>query len=317
MKTRKFIAVLMLSALTTGIFAQPQVKRTQLTEEQKEQMTEVREKYAPKMQELRNELRVKKAEQDALLSKKIVDEKAVYANIDATAAIKTEMLKNTAALRGEMKEICPNDGQGQFAGRQHLNGPRNGMGQGQGQRPRNGQGYAQGKGQTAQQGQMQGSGQGNGVKQGAHQKQAYAQGRGQGNRAGNKQGMGQGRGQEYGNRGLRGNGQGLNQGRGFGLDLTEEQQAKMTEIKTAHFWGIQETQSEIELLKAQNADAEAKVESIDELSALQTKLAKQKMAMRLEMRDVLTEEQLMTVVAKQDQRGRRGGNARMHHGRRI
>lgn len=267
---------LVLSTITTGIFAQARPQAKQLTEEQKEQMKEVKEKYTPTISELRQEMKVSATEQKVLLSSKKINEKAIYANIDKMGALKADMHKQMLAMRGEMKTICPEAGKG--------NGPRRGMHQNSSDKvERMHQGKSSQKGQSAQ------SNKG---------KQQRAQGKSM------KQGQAcQAKGS-----------QGEQKGKGSMLKLSDEQKEQMAAIKKAHFWDIQETQNEIALLKAKNTSPEDQLKSLDQISNLQTTLAKQKMAVKLETMQVLTEEQRMMMIAK---KGNQKGNNRGQKGKRA
>lgn len=284
-----------MSTIITSVFAQARPQTQQLTEEQKEQMQEVKEKYAPAISEFRQEIRVVSTEQHGLLTSKIIDEKAIYANVDKMGQLKGDMQKQTLTMRSEMQEVCPFDRQTLRQGR--VMGNRQGlgsMGNHQGRNntannnqrlhqngPRNGQGMQNGQGTNARKTGMNNS------------SKIYAQ-KGQQNKPGNKgQGM---------QRGVRGQGQVLGANVGNGeknfLNLSIEQAEELSEIKTSHFWTIQETQNEIALLKAKNSSSEDQLKSIDEVNTLQTTLAKQKMALKLETMKVLTEEQRMMLIAK-------------------
>jgi len=280
MKTRKIITVLMLSALTTGIFAQNRENKTPISEEQKTQLKEVRDKYSPKMKELAQELKYKQAEQDVLLSSEKVNEKAIYANIEEIGKLRLAMQENALAMRAEMKDICPMDGMREF---QKQRGPR-----------------------QMKQGDKDGQGRGNmRAAEGKKGKQEAAKGEPKGNKAqmaqnceqGPKKGEGPKEGMRQG---------GKRQGPAIDLNLSEEQKTAIAEIKKEHFWDIQEIQNEIKLLKAKNSSIEDQLASAKEMNALYTELAKEKMAVKLEVREVLSEEQLMKVIAKQGMKDGKG-----------
>ena len=272
---------LVLSTITTGFFAQGRQQANSATAEQKEQMKEVKEKYSPELTELRNELRLVSTEQRVLLSSKEINEKAIYANIDKMGQLKTDMHKQTLAMHGEMKTICPAAGKKHGAKQgQQMKGERKGAKMGEGKTPQRGHQAQAQNSQRPQKGQ-----QNKGMKQGAKQ----------------------------GNEGQSNCTQGPRKGENSRLKLDIEQTEQIAEIKAAHFWKIQETQNQIALLKAKNTSPEAQLASIDDISSLQTQLAKQRMAVKLETLKVLTEEQRMQMIAMHQ--GKKGHGQDKGHNR--
>lgn len=300
MKKRTITLLVAAAAAVTGLIAQPNANRQALSQEQKEQMQEIREKYAPKIKEIKDDIRLKQVEQKTLLASKEVDEKAVYATIDAIGELKTSLHQETTSLRNEMKEVCPNANK-MMAYKHGNRGPKQGQAyrKGNGQGPNNnnmrkGQGQAQ-RGQGVGQGQdrprmQQGQGMHNNNR--PNKQKAYANGQG----PRHQQGMQQGR---------------QGQGMIFGANckLTDEQKTALAEIRKKHFWDIQETQNELALLKAKNTTVEERQAAYAEVNALQTKLAKQRMAQKLELMEQLTEEQRMQMISKKNHRKHRGPRA--------
>lgn len=258
--------MLVMSSITTGIFAQQRSEGKQITEEQKEQMKAVRDKYSPKMAEIKNEMHVIMTEQKALLSSKSIDEKAVYANIDKMGILKTDMQKQMLSMRSEMKTICPEMSECK-GGKRH-----------QAQ-----QGGEKGKQMHGEKGGKRGQGE---AKQ--CEGQCKAKDTPKKEQSCSKEQCSKA--EARGNKGHK----------GAKLDLTDEQKAEVAEIKKAHFWTIQELENEISVLRAKAKGAEDQLASIDEISALQTKLAKEKMSVKLEVIDILTEEQRMKSIAMYD-----------------
>lgn len=302
MKKRTITLLVAAAAAVTGLIAQPNANRQALSQEQKEQMQEIREKYAPKIKEIKDDIRLKQVEQKTLLASKEVDEKAIYATIDAIGELKTSLHQETSSLRNEMKEVCPNadkmmayrnGNRGQMQGQAY----RKGNGQGPNNaNMHNGQGKAQ-RGQGVGQGQArQGMQQGQGMRNNNHPNKQKAYANGQGPR--HQQGMQQ-RGMQQGRQG---------QGMMFGANckLTDEQKTALTEIRKKHFWDIQETQNELALLKAKNTTAEERQAAYAEVNALQTKLAKQRMAQKLEVMEQLTEEQRIQMINRMNHKKHRG-----------
>lgn len=289
MKNKVIMMALVMSTITTGIFAQARPQTKELTDAQKEQISNVKEKYAPAISNLRQEIRVISTEQHGLLTSKTIDEKTIYANIDKMGQLKADMQKQTIAMRSEMKELCPlaKKGQGMHqskTAKKHINGKR----QNQGNQVNSNQKVHQKGAQNAQ--CMSPKGQ-----------KTYAV-KGEQNRNNNK-----GQGIQKNGRG-QGNKRNANSPRHENLlKLSTEQTEEIAQIKKAHFWEIQETQNELALLKVKNANAEEQVKAVDEINALQTKLAKQKMSIKLETMQVMTEEQRMIVIAK---KGRHQGQSK-------
>ena len=288
---------LVMSTITTGIFAQARQQNKQLTEEQKEQMEAVKSEYLPAISELRQEMKVISTEQRILLSSQNIDEKSIYANIDKMGKLKVDMKKQTLAMRGDMQEICPLDAKGSRQGMRPTRMHQNNDGKGQ-KTARNGEGMHQGgmKMQNNQQGDVKGQ-----KRTDAPKMMAQNKGMEKGDKA---QGMKEGRGKQQ-LMGAKGN---EGRSRNF-VNLSVEQKDEIAEIKRSHFWTIQETQNEIALLNAKSQSVEDQLKTVEKIGALQTKLEKQKMAEKLETMQVLTEDQRMKMIAS---RGHDRGQDRGH-----
>jgi len=98
------------AAGTTSLFAQQgrkgrNMQKSTLSEEQKEQMKEVRIKHASKTKDLRNELNELQARQKTLVSANQPNKKEVYANIDKMSSIKKELNLTRIDMRLEMRSF--------------------------------------------------------------------------------------------------------------------------------------------------------------------------------------------------------------------
>lgn len=298
MKNKVIMMALVMSTITTGIFAQARPQTKTLTDAQKEQISEIKEKYAPAISELRQEIRITSTEQHGLLTSKTIDEKAIYANIDKSGQLKADMQKKTLAMRGEMMEICPFNSQARNQSIHKGNMPEKrayNKRQDQNKQGQNTQGLHQKRSQNTQSMSSKG-------------KKAYAA-KGQQNHGKTKgQGM---------QKGVRGQGNNINANSPRQtnlLKLSPEQTAEMAKIKKEHFWEIQETQNALALLKVKNVSLENQLKAVDEISALQTKLTKQKMGLKLATMKVLTEEQRIMTIAKRGHNQGHGKSQRPNNG---
>lgn len=272
------VAIAMMT-ITTGAFAQGREKSDQLTDAQKEQMKEVKEKYAPTIKELRSELHIATTQQKVLLSSQEIDEKAIYANIDKMGELKADMQKQTLAMRTEMKDICPEACKGQHGNKA---------------RAQKGNNSKEGKGGHARAAKE-------GKKEGMSKRPQHGEQLAKCDAKGGSQKCQKG-GAEKGQK-----------GQDCKLKLNTEQTDQIAEIKKAHFWKIQEIENEITLAKAKGNKEDAKM--IAEINALQTELAKERMAVKLETIKILTEEQRMQMIAMKSEKGRGHGKQRQHQQR--
>jgi Spy/CpxP family protein refolding chaperone len=105
------------------------------------------------------------------------------------------------------------------------------------------------------------------------------------------------------------------QGRSFALDLTDEQKAKMEDLRLEQYKAMKPLRNEMNelrakkqtLMSADEVDVKAVHKIIDEQTALSNQMQKLQLEHRLAVRSILTEQQRM----KMDQAG---GFGRMGHG---
>lgn len=97
------------------------------------------------------------------------------------------------------------------------------------------------------------------------------------------------------------------------LDLTDEQQQQMKDLRLAHLKKTSETQSQMKIKKA---ELEAAIKSeksvdqlIDEIGKLENKLLEARIKHRIDMRNVLDDDQKIVFDQMADRQPRRG-----HHG---
>ena len=110
------------------------------------------------------------------------------------------------------------------------------------------------------------------------------------------------------------------------LDLTEEQQTQIKDLRLAHIKGVKPLQDQMvenmahnrTLMNAENPDMKAINNNIDERTELQNKLAKLNADFRVKFRSVLTEEQQLMIGSRGGRFGGQGfygrggrGNFRM------
>lgn len=117
-----FILIL-LTALTTGIYAQrgyrsqvwPVEKERQipevrgLTEEQQEQIKNLRTDYLKDIQPLKNELKINKAKLDALLTEDNPDMNEINKLIDDNGKIQTELRKKQVSHQMEIRNLLSDE----------------------------------------------------------------------------------------------------------------------------------------------------------------------------------------------------------------
>lgn len=272
-----------LMALSIGIFAQNQPQNKQLTEEQKEQLDNIHKKYAQDINDINDELRYAKAEQQVLFSSKTIDEKAIYANIDKIGELRTKLQKQTLTMQSEMKKICPIERQEFIPNFQRGPRQRNGA---RGRRP------GMQDDATPNNNKMQ--------DENATAQNHFAQKNPQRGNANQKERM-----QYKKQNPERGNGPKCHPDNGMffaeQLNLKPEQKTQIETIKKEHFWDIQETKNQLTLLEAQNSNPEDLLNATDEINTLRTKLSKQEMTVKLEIINVLTEEQRMKMIENREQ----------------
>lgn len=251
---------------TTSLYAQRgqrqgrNAKRPVLSEEQKDQMKDVRIKYASETKDLKNQLNELQAHQQTLVSATKPNKSEVYANIDKMGAIKKELNLKRLDMRLDMRSSL-NEEQLMCAGN------RSGR-------------YA--------------------MKRGQKHVQRGKQGMRQGRRQGNFQAA---EGKQFAQRGQREN-RGQMQ-RGNMLNFSEEQKDQMQELRIAHLKDTKSLRDEAEVLRmkqrqmmtSENPDKNMLVSNVNDLSKIQTQLAKKRFDNRLEMRKILDEDQLVLFLS--------------------
>lgn len=263
---------------TTGLYAQRgqqqgrNAKRPVLSEEQKDQMKEVRIKYASETKDLKNQLNELQAHQQTLVSANKPNKNEVYANIDKMGAIKNELNLKRLDMRLDMRSSL-NEEQLMCAGNRF---GKHGMKKGKKQAQRGKQGMRQGR----EQGRRQGNFQDNEGKQFAQRGQR--ENRGQMQRGGKKQMQ-----------------------RGNMLNFSEEQKDQMQELRIAHLKDTKSLRDEAEVLRlkqrqmmtSENPDKNMLASNVNDLSKIQTQLAKKRFDNQLEMRKILDEDQLVLFLS--------------------
>ncbi len=122
---------------------------------------------------------------------------------------------------------------------------------------------------------------------------------------------------------------GAGYGMGFGLNLTEDQQNQMKEMRIAHMKEVQPVRDQLMELKAhqrtlmntETPDQKSINKNIDEMTKLQNKLMKMGSGFHLKVKSILTDEQKVLMQSGQGQFGKFGqgmkgrrGNCMMNNG---
>lgn len=109
---------------------------------------------------------------------------------------------------------------------------------------------------------------------------------------------------------------GAGYGMGFGLNLTEDQQNQMKEMRIAHLKDVQPVRDQLvelkahqrTLMNAEKPDQKSINKNIDEMTKLQNKLMKMGSEFRLKVTSILTDEQKVLMQSRQGKgRGHRMG----------
>ena len=113
-----------------------------------------------------------------------------------------------------------------------------------------------------------------------------------------------------------GQGYGYNAGicTGFGLNLTEDQQNQMNEMRVAHMKTVQPVRDQLlelrahqrTLMNAENTDQKVINKNIDEITKLQNKLMKVGSEFQLKVKSILTDEQKVMMQSRQGRFGNFG-----------
>jgi hypothetical protein len=224
-----------------------------LSDEQKEQMKEVRVKYAKESLDIKNELNELRAKQKTLVSAENPNKKEVYANIDKMTSLKKELQLQRLDMRLEMNSFLSDEQLLRIDAK---------------------------------------LGHGKGMKQARGGKQRMADGRMHGKR--NKGHM---KGQKGMQDGMR---------KGNMLDLSEEQQSKMKELRLAHMKDTKSLRDEAEelrlkqrnLMTDENPDKKVLIANVKRLADIQNALAKKRYEHQMEVREILDEDQLVIFMSR-------------------
>lgn len=235
-------------------------KGIEYSDQQKEQIKNSKIEFAKATKDLKNKLNELRAQQTTLMSAEKPDLKAIYANIDQVSDLKNKLKKEQLGMRLDVKSVLTDEQKVAMA-----NNPKRNEGMRQG-----------GKGKM-----------GNG--------QASMRGNGDCSNRGFANGEGRGNGKGFGSKGMKQGQQNNNW-----MNLSDEQKAKMQELRTAHMQESKSLRDEAEevqlkqkhLMTSQNIDEKLIMANIDRLSGIQNKLAKMKVDHKMEVRKILTEDQL-------------------------
>lgn len=256
-------------------------KGIEFSDQQKEQIKQSKIEFAKATKDLKNELNEIQAQQKTLLSAEKPDLKAIYANIDEATDLKNQLKKEQIAMKLDVKSVLTDDQKVMMANRPMR---KKGMRQAGKGRMGNGQARKCGNATCSNSGFGKGEGRGNG------------NGKGSGSK-----GMKQGR-----------------QNNNW-MNFSDEQKAQMKEFRTAHMEESKSLRDEVEelqlkqkhMMSSENIDEKSIMENIDHLSGIQNKLAKMKVDHKMEIRKILTEDQLSLFLSHSGM-GRSFGNGNKH-----
>ena len=260
-------------------FKQGDDKSIGLSEEQKEQMKEARIVYAKATLDLKNEMGEVKAKQKTLLSAEKPNMNQIYANVDKISDLKNQLMKEEIEMKLDIRTFLTEEQRVKMAHRsKHKKGAKQG---GKGQ---------MGKAHRANQGGQGGMRNGEGLAQGGKRGKGFQQ------KAGKQ----------------------MRQERNL-LDLSDEQKEQMKELRLAHLKDTKELKNELEVIRlkqkhlmtAENIDKNAIMKNVDRLSGVQNQLAKKGIDHKMEVREILTEDQLVLFMTHS--KGKRGAAKRHQH----
>lgn len=243
-----------------------------MTSQQQSQMNTLRMDYLKQTQETRNLLMEKRAHQKTLISQNEPDVKAINANIDEMTALQEKLMKKKIQMRVDRNEILTPEQKVMAMG----------CGFGAGMKSRRDGMHARGKGYRAG---------GKSMRNAKHK----------GMRApGGKKGM---RGQAA-QRGLRHD----------MIKLSDEQRGQMTNLRMEQIKTMQPMKNEMRelqvkqknLLSVLEPDVKALMSNAGEIASLKNKMMKQGVAHRLQVRNVLTEDQRVLWDSRPHKRGMQG-----------
>ncbi|MDE5418622.1 periplasmic heavy metal sensor [Labilibaculum sp. DW002] len=237
-----------------------------LNEVQKEQMKEARIAFAKATIDLKNELGELHAKQRTLFSAEKPNMKEIYANADKISELKNQIKKEEIGMKLDIRSFLTEEQQMKMAKHsKHRKGVmRDKKGQ-MGQANRAEMGRAKQGMRKGDRGEQQGK-KGYGIKQKA------------GKQMGKDRNM---------------------------LDLSDEQKAQMKEIRVAHLKETKELKNELEVIRlkqkhlmtAEKVDKNSIMDNIDRLSNIQNQLAKKQIDNKMEIREILTEDQLVLFMS--------------------
>ncbi len=237
-----------------------------LNEVQKEQMKEARIAFAKATIDLKNELGELHAKQRTLFSAEKPNMKEIYANADKISELKNQIKKEEIGMKLDIRSFLTEEQQMKMAKHsKHRKGVmRDKKGQ-MGQANRAEMGRAKQGMRKGDRGEQQGK-KGNGIKQKA------------GKQMGKDRNM---------------------------LDLSDEQKAQMKEIRVAHLKETKELKNELEVIRlkqkhlmtAEKVDKNSIMDNVDRLSNIQNQLAKKQIDNKMEIREILTEDQLVLFMS--------------------
>ena len=237
-----------------------------LNEVQKEQMKEARIAFAKATIDLKNELGELHAKQRTLFSAEKPNMKEIYANADKISELKNQIKKEEIGMKLDIRSFLTEEQQMKMAKHsKHRKGVmRDKKGQ-MGQANRAEMGRAKQGMRKGDRGEQQGK-KGYGIKQKA------------GKQMGKDRNM---------------------------LDLSDEQKVQMKEIRVAHLKETKELKNELEVIRlkqkhlmtAEKVDKNSIMDNVDRLSNIQNQLAKKQIDNKMEIREILTEDQLVLFMS--------------------
>ena len=263
------VASLLMSMGASGVNAQANkfakaycTKGITLSDQQKEQVKEAKIEFAKATKDLKNEMNELRAHKKTLMSAEKPNLKAIYFNIDKASDLKTRLKKEQLAMKLDMKSILTDKQKAMVANRPMRN---KGM-------------------RLGGKGKMKNS-QARMCREGGHNKAGFQIGNGQKMR----NGKGQGRKRM----------QKSEQDKNW-MNFSDEQQGQMKELRLAHMKESKELKFQAEelqlkqkhLMSSENIDEALVMKNIELLSGVQNKLEKMKVDHKMEVRKILTEDQL-------------------------
>lgn len=258
----------------SGLQAQPKKREFKrggdqsigLSAEQKEQMKEARIAFAKATIDLKNEMGELKAKQRTLFSAEKPNMNQIYANADKISDVKNQLMKEKISMKLDTRSFLTEEQcvkMGQHA--KHKKGLRHGK-----------------KGQMGQANRAEQGGKQRGMRNGERMAQQGKKGNGMKQKAGKQ----------------------MKQGRNL-LDLSDEQKEQMKELRIAHLKDTKGLKNELEVIRlnqkhlmtAENVDKKAVMANVDQLSGVQNKLTKKGIDHKMEVREILTEDQLVLFIS--------------------